>query len=176
MEVTIPSPSDTVFRTCFAITHSLWPVPFPPLSPRAVAHHSLCSRASSVVRNCPTSCNVHCRLALLDSRHGPLRHLQRPVTGSPGSRARSLHTYSGSKTTQGQTVSRDNETVHIAFRLTRKRRHPGLIYFSRLNNRPVRPLSTLRIYPYGYMRMTRGRCGSLFLHRMGLSPTTSRRF
>src|SRR5580704_1367941 len=34
------------------------------------------------------------------------------------------------------------------------------------------PLSTLRQYPHGYWRMTRGRCGSLLLHRDGLAPST----
>src|SRR3981189_473626 len=34
------------------------------------------------------------------------------------------------------------------------------------------PLSTLRQYPHGYLRMTRGRCGSLLLHRDGLPPST----
>src|ERR1700682_1356907 len=34
------------------------------------------------------------------------------------------------------------------------------------------PLSTLRQYPHGHLRMTRGRCGSLFLHRDGLAPST----
>src|SRR5450631_942726 len=31
---------------------------------------------------------------------------------------------------------------------------------------------TLRQYPHGYWRMTRGRCGSLLLHRDGLAPST----
>ena len=35
------------------------------------------------------------------------------------------------------------------------------------------PLSTLRFAPHGSPRMTRGRCGSLRLHRRGLSPHTS---
>jgi hypothetical protein len=35
------------------------------------------------------------------------------------------------------------------------------------------PLSTLRIDPRGPLRMTRGRCGSLSLHRKGLAPSTS---
>src|SRR5580704_8101667 len=35
------------------------------------------------------------------------------------------------------------------------------------------PLSTLRFAPHGSPRMTRGRCGSLCLHRRGLSPHTS---
>src|SRR5262245_19860434 len=34
-------------------------------------------------------------------------------------------------------------------------------------------LSTLRPHPRGYLRMTRGRCGSLVLHRNGLAPSTS---
>src|SRR6202166_1678748 len=34
------------------------------------------------------------------------------------------------------------------------------------------PLSTLRQYPREYLRMTRGRCGSLLLHRDGLAPST----
>ena len=48
--------------------------------------------------------------------------------------------------------------------------------FSRLNTWPTCPLSTLHTRPYGRLRMTRGRCGSLFLHRTGLSPAISRRF
>src|SRR5438034_7694369 len=34
------------------------------------------------------------------------------------------------------------------------------------------PLSTLRRGPHGHLRMTRGRCGSLLLHRKGLAPST----
>ena len=34
------------------------------------------------------------------------------------------------------------------------------------------PLPTLRRYPHGDRRTARGRCGSLFLHRSGLSPPT----
>src|ERR1700682_922786 len=34
------------------------------------------------------------------------------------------------------------------------------------------PLSTLRRGPRGHLRMTRGRCGSLLLHRDGLPPST----
>ena len=35
------------------------------------------------------------------------------------------------------------------------------------------PLSTLRPYPHGHRRMTRGQCGSLALHCRGLAPLTS---
>jgi hypothetical protein len=48
--------------------------------------------------------------------------------------------------------------------------------FSRLKTWPTCPLSTLHSRPYGRLRMTRSRCGSLFLHRMRLSLTISRRF
>src|SRR5258708_24788647 len=34
------------------------------------------------------------------------------------------------------------------------------------------PLSALRRCPRGHLRMTRGRCGSLLLHRDGLAPST----
>src|SRR5450631_1351573 len=34
------------------------------------------------------------------------------------------------------------------------------------------PLSTLRRCPHEHLRMTRGRCGSLLLHRDGLAPST----
>src|SRR3984957_20627767 len=34
------------------------------------------------------------------------------------------------------------------------------------------PLSTLRRTPHGMLRMTRGRCSSLHLHRNGLAPST----
>src|SRR5260370_30329311 len=41
---------------------------------------------------------------------------------------------------------------------------------------PQFPLSTLLYPPYGWPRMTRGRCGSLLLHRTTLSFASSRRF
>jgi hypothetical protein len=37
------------------------------------------------------------------------------------------------------------------------------------------PLSTLRLQPHDRTHMTRGRCGSLRLHRNGLAPSTLRR-
>jgi hypothetical protein len=47
---------------------------------------------------------------------------------------------------------------------------------SRLDTRLHVPLSTLRAQPYDCPRMTRGRCGSLGLHRTTLSFATPRRF
>jgi hypothetical protein len=55
----------------------------------------------------------------------------------------------------------------------------GSLYFERFHGSipgPLVPLSTLRPGLYRPLRMTRGRCGSLRLHRMTLSFTTPRRF
>src|SRR5215471_5055315 len=38
------------------------------------------------------------------------------------------------------------------------------------------PLPTLRLYLHRHLRTARGRCGSLLLHRGGLSPPTPCRF
>ena len=57
--------------------------------------------------------------------------------------------------------------------LPRRHRHPGLNCFRRSQPGLHTPLSTLRVTPRGATRMTRGRCGSLPLHRNGLSPSTS---
>jgi len=57
--------------------------------------------------------------------------------------------------------------------LPRRHRHPGLHCFCRSQPGLHTPLSTLRVTPRGATCMTRGRCGSLPLHRSGLSPLTS---
>src|SRR5580704_7417659 len=57
--------------------------------------------------------------------------------------------------------------------LPRRHRHPGLHCFRRSQPGLHTPLSTLRVTPRGATCMTRGRCGSLPLHRSGLSPPTS---
>ena len=112
-----------------------------------------------------------------DSQRGPCLTTSRPNMGPPGSRAKSLRTCSGSLTTQGPIVSRDNDTTSVAFRFWGQRRHPKVYNIFRGSiTLPVRPLSTLRPYPYGYPRMTRGRCGSLFLHRLELPSITLCRF
>ena len=49
---------------------------------------------------------------------------------------------------------------------------PRMRVLSRLNGWPMRSLSTLRRCPREHLRMTRGRCGSLLLHRDGLAPST----
>ena len=53
---------------------------------------------------------------------------------------------------------------------------PKHTYFRGSIPGPHFPLSMLRLHPRGRLRMTRGRCGSLGLHRMELSSTTLCRF
>ena len=56
---------------------------------------------------------------------------------------------------------------------TGKHRHSVCEVFRRSMAGLHAPLSTLRRQPRGCPRMTRGRCGSLDLHRKGLSPSIS---
>ena len=77
----------------------------------------------------------------------------------------------GSLTTPGRPNARDDAPGCVAFRHlhgvgTQNRN------LSRLNGWPMRPLSTLRRDPRGPLRMTRGRCGSLLLHRKRLALST----
>ena len=77
----------------------------------------------------------------------------------------------GSLTTPGRPGARADAPACVAFHHlhgvgTQNRK------LSRLNGWPMRPLSTLRRGPRGPLRITRGRCGSLLLHRKGLAPST----
>ena len=74
--------------------------------------------------------------------------------------------------------ARDSRSRPVRYCLPQRRgrRHPGVVVFRGSIPSPPVPLSTLRLTPRGLLRMTRGRCGSLLLHRMTLSFTTSRRF
>src|SRR5690606_27036541 len=96
--------------------------------------------------------------------------------GSPGSRARCFRTCSGSLTARSPAASRDVDATSIAFRRLLPRRRSGGSYFRGSVPGPHVPLSTLRRRPCEWLRMTRGRCGSLLLHRMTLSFTTPCRF
>jgi hypothetical protein len=112
-----------------------------------------------------------------DSQHGPPYYSLRPNVGPPGSRVKSFGTCAGSLTTQGPATSRDSGAAYVAFHFCGQRRHPEVYHIFRGSIAlPALPLSTLRLYPYEYKRMTRGRCGSLCLHRMELSSTTLHRF
>ena len=58
----------------------------------------------------------------------------------------------------------------------RRCRHPEENHFRGSMVGLCTPLPTLRPYPRGHRRTARGRCGSLLLHRKGLSPSTPCRF
>jgi len=115
------------------------------------------------------------------SQCGQRHHPPWADPGYPGSRARRFRACPGSPTARGPVPSHDGSGLPIdgtgvAFRVPRLRRHPEVICFRGSIPGPHVPLSTLRRHPHGCLRMTRGRCGSLLLHRMALSSTTSRRF
>jgi hypothetical protein len=56
--------------------------------------------------------------------------------------------------------------------LSEWRRHPEFYFFRGSMAGLCTPLSTLRHNPHGFRRTTRGQCGSLLLHRDGLSPSS----
>ena len=79
----------------------------------------------------------------------------------------------GSATTRGRLVSRDHDTDHLAFCWTENISAPNLSYAAQY---------LAYALPYQRFacslhrtRITRGRCGSLRLHRNGLAPSTFRR-
>ena len=97
--------------------------------------------------------------------------------GPPGSRARCFRACPGSQTARGPLASRAGDALGVAFRLSPRRRHPGVVQSFRGSiPGPHVPLSTLHPRPYGRWRMTRSRCGSLRLHRTKLPFATPRRF
>src|SRR5437588_7927240 len=83
----------------------------------------------------------------------------------------------GSQTSQDPGAPCDDGAPGVAFRIYAERRHPEAkkIFRGSIPS-PYVPLSTLRRRPYGRLRMTRGRCRSLVLHRLTLSFSTLRRF
>ena len=119
---------------------------------------------------------IHRRRASVDFPRDPPLPVRRATTGSPGSRARCFRTCTGSLTARSSVAARDSVAPDGAFRISPLRRHSGVILFRGSIPGPHVPLSTLRRRPCRPLRMTRGRCGSLVLHRMTLAFTTPRRF
>ena len=95
------------------------------------------------------------------SRRDPRLHQPRANTGPPGSRAKCFGTCTGSLTARDPVASRDIDATGGAFRFSLQRRRPGASFFRGSIPYPHVPLSTLRRFPCGKLRMTRGRCGSL---------------
>jgi hypothetical protein len=90
---------------------------------------------------------------------------------SPGSRARSVRTCQGLRPRRaGRLLALTPPTMLPSVQLTTSA--PGKTLFRGSMAGPCVPLSTLRPWPRGQARMTRGQCGSLLLHCNGLAPST----
>ena len=164
-------------RCAFCSKGSPWPAPFPPPLRRLLV--GLCSRdffGTTGLSDFPWSFIIW--RASLDFPMRPVTGPQRSqaTMGSPGSRARCFRACAGSSTARVRRASRDADTPGVAFRVVPRRRHPEF----RTNfaaQYPARTYPCQRFAsPRGRRRMTRGRCGSLHLHRMTLSFTTPHRF
>ena len=154
----------------FAQASSPWPASFPPPPPQPAP----CSKASLVLRSCPTShgrSSSACVLGLPDAaskitggNHGISRF---PRGASP-------YVLGVSDRAGSEQISR-YRSVPYCLPLVVQRRHPELGGLHGSIPGPHVPLSTLQPRHYCRRRMTRGQCGSLCLHRMTLSFTTLHR-
>jgi len=160
-----PSPGPAS-GACFARTDSPWSGPFPPPPPPAGFSSALVRRSLRYLRACPTS----------HDRSSPSRSFR-------------IHGASPRAISRGQAwdLPVPVQSVSVRARGLRPRRAgpslalagwsvlPSAIYdtvgtlkknhFRGSMPGPHFPLSTLRLRPRGRLRMTRGRCGSLGLHR-----------
>src|SRR2546427_9744886 len=158
-----------VSGACFAGSRSPWPPPFAPPAP--LRSGPLCSSASQLLWQSLTSRDraspaMAPRLPDADRRrlpHGRSRDLPVPAQGASAHARVFDHA--------GSSGARDDALGCVAFH------H---MHGVGTQDRTLRgsmaglcaPLSTLRRDPRGPLRMTWGRCGSLLLHRKGLSPST----
>jgi len=71
-------------RSWFAPPRSPWPAPFPPPSP-PVPWSDPCSKASAVLRSCPTPCTRTLRSGPLGAPYGPGDSSSGQMQGLPGS-------------------------------------------------------------------------------------------
>ena len=128
----------SVSGTCFAGTNSPRSGPFPPPPPPTGISPVFVRPLLRYLWACPTShprTSQPCSLGIHCADPGTITAGSK--VGSPGSRAKSFRACTGSLTTRGLSVSCDNETDHMAFRLIRHRRHPECRYLSRLNTWPT---------------------------------------
>jgi hypothetical protein len=159
---------------CFAGPHSLRPPPLAPPAPTRIAP----LRSSAPQRlmagsdfSCPFIAGYGSSPSRRDpatlARPGWARDLPVPAQGASAQARVSDHA--------GLPERSRWRTRSCCLPLWVQRRRPGLFSFrgSMAGLRP--PLPTLRRRPRGHRRTARGRCGSLLLHRIGLSPTTPRR-
>src|ERR1700736_3894619 len=140
--------------------------------------HPLRRRLPGIVRRL---LRYYGRIRLLAAVHHRLRLLAFPVrtnrgmppwsaTRPPGSRTKSVCTCQGLRPRRvvGELAIARPFVWPSAYRTASA---PGISTFSWINGWPARSLSTLHVRPRDRTRMTRGRCGSLLLHRNGLAPS-----
>jgi hypothetical protein len=77
-----------------------------------------------------------------------------------------------SATTPGRPGTRVSVPFRVAFHSVKSVGARDEVIFAVQRLGLCAPLSTLRRCPHGHLRMTRGQCGSLLLHRGGLAPPT----
>ena len=159
---------------CHARRRSPRPRPFPPDPPRLVPRP--CSDPSPVLRPSPTprrrtrgACGMR-----LPPPGLPLGGRASPR--SPGSRAESFLTCTGSSTAPGPAAARAGAAIDMAFPSSQQGRPPKHV-ISRLNS-PARQCLCQRFCPRcrHRRRMTRGQRGSLLLRCGAPSSSTLRRF
>ena len=137
-------------------------------------HRSVVRRLRSYYGRVSLLTVVHHRLRQVPPRYGP----HNASGGTGGRRVRSP----GSHTRSAQARVSDHAGSSERSRLTRPFVLPSVFGTTSASGINLyrgsmaglcSPLSTLRRDPRGQLRMTRGRCGSLLLHRGGLAPPTS---
>lgn len=159
---------------CFARSRSLWsrplarPIPLP--APRNCSSGSalLWPSLTSHVRS---SSAMASRLPDADrARHQP-RSAGHEISRFP--RKEPLH-MPGSTTTPGRPSTCDSVLMRLAVlpSVLRTTSAPGALSTSRLDGWPMHTPTNASRRPQGRQRKASGRCGSLILHRNGLSPCT----
>ncbi len=159
----------------FAGSGSLWPGPFPPSPPRPIGRR--CSETSPVLRACPTAparSSSACVRRLPDAARCTIRSGQ---TRALPVLARGVSVHARGLRPRG--TSQHLAVATLEMWPSASDHGVGVPEFG-----PFRgsipdlhvPLSTLRTDPCGPSRMTRGRCGSLRLHRATLAFAAPRRF
>jgi hypothetical protein len=110
------------------------------------------------------------------SQSGPHCSLSRSDMGSPGSRVKCFRTCYGVSDRAGSKRISRYRSAPYCLPLVVQRQHPELWGLHGSIPGPHVPLSTLHPCSYEQRLMTRGRCGSLFLHRVTILFTTLHRF
>src|SRR6516225_8921512 len=165
-----PCACDTAARLwsgpCFAVPHSSWSHRFPPLAPPRRAPP--CSRTSSVLS---VSLTAPSRSSSATTSGLPVAAPRTASQGGDGALpvpVQEAYVHARVPDDAGWYGSSRYRIRLCCLLLPRRHWHPGLHCFRRSQPGLHTPLSMLRVTPRGATRMTRGRCGSLPLHRSGL--------